>query len=130
MSDASAPWQRADPFDLPDWLGWHDLTWSLDGPLTASQVNGTLHAGTDHRLPLDIVCADVAYPAPVVPELVRRECHLSWHHGEVRLLNNGATHALAVPASSVDADTACEALRRFARAIAVETNRVRVLFTL
>lgn len=123
-------WRRSDPFDLPDWLGADDLTWSLDGPLTAAQVRGTLHGAAGHRLPLNILCADVAYPAPVVSELVRRECHLSWHHGEVQLLENGQAHALAVPVSGLDADRACDALRRFARAIAVDTAQVRVLITL
>jgi len=129
MSEA-AVWQRSDPFELPEWLGEQDLTWSLDGPLTSAQVRGTLHGSGEQELGLDLVCVDVAYPAPVVPELIRRECHLSWHHGQVQVLANAASHGLGVPASSVDADTACEALRRFARAIAVDVNRVRVLITL
>ncbi len=123
-------WRRGDAFDLPDWLGEEDLTWSLDGPLTGSRVRGTLHGLGDHQLPLDVLCVDVAYPAPVVSELVRRECHLSWHHGEVQLLEDGTAHGLAVPASTVDADAACEALRRFAKAVAVDSGRVKVLITL
>lgn len=130
MSDAVASWRRSDPFDLPDWLGEDDLTWSLDGPLAAAQVRGTLHGAAGRRLTLDILCADVAYPAPLICELLRRECHLSWHHGEVQLIENGRLHGLAVPVSSLDADRACEALRRFARAVAVDTVRVRVLITL
>ena len=123
-------WQRADPFELPDWVGQEDLTWSLDGPLSAAQVRGTVHGAEEHQIGLDIVCADVAYPAPVVPELMRRECHLSWHHGQVLVLANAVSHALGVPVSALDADTACEALRRFAAAIAVDLERVRVLIRL
>ena len=129
MSEA-ATWQRSDPFELPEWLGEEDLTWSLDGPLTAAQVRGTLHGTDEHQLGLDLVCVDVAYPAPVVGELIRRECHLSWHHGQVLVLANAGAHGLGVPTSSLDADTACEALRRFAHAIAVDVARVRVLITL
>ena len=130
MTDPAAGWQRSDPFELPDWLGRDDLIWSLDGPLTGAQVRGTLRGSTGHELALDVICADVAYPAPVVCELVRRECHLSWHHGEVQLLQDGAGRGLGVPVVSVDADRACEALRRFARAVAVDPVRVRVLITL
>ena len=129
MAEA-ATWQRSDPFELPDWLGEEALTWSLDGPLTSAQVRGTLHGGDGHRLGLDLICVDVAYPAPVVGELIRRECHLSWHHGQVQVLANADSHGLGVPTSGLDADTACEALRRFARAIAVDVARVRVLITL
>ena len=128
---AEAPgWQRGDPFELPEWLGREGLTWSLDGPLSAAQVRGTVHGAGEHQLRLDIVCADVAYPAPVVPELIRRECHLSWHHGQVLVLANPVSHALGVPVSTLDADTACEALRRFAAAIAVDVARVQVLISL
>ena len=123
-------WERAEPFELPDWLGHDDLVWSLDGPLAAAQVRGTLRGAGEHQLRLDIVCADAAYPAPVVPELIRRECHLSWHHGQVMVLANAVSHALGVPVSDLDADTACEALRRFAAAIAVDVERVRVLIRL
>jgi len=123
-------WQRSEPFDLPDWLGEEDLVWSLDGSLSAAQVCGTLRGAGEHRLGLDIVCADVAYPAPVVPEPVRRQCHLTWHHGQIQTIRNGQRHGLAVPVSSLDADTVCEALRRFARAIAVDSERVRVLISL
>jgi len=129
MTEA-ATWQRADPFELPEWLGEEDLTWSLDGPLTAAQVRGTLRGTGEHQLALDLVCADVAYPAPVVGELIRRSCHLSWHHGQVQVLANAGSHGLGVPASCLDADKACEALRRFAHAIAVDVERVRVLIAL
>jgi len=128
--NSRATWRRSDPFELPDWLGEQELTWSLDGPLAAAVVSGTLQGDNGQRLGLDIVCADAAYPAPVVDELVRRECHLAWHHGQVQVLENAERHAVAVPVSSLDADTACEALRRFARAIAVDSQRVRVLIRL
>ncbi len=125
----NAGWHPTDPFELPDWLGRDDLTWSLDGPLSAAAVQGTLH-GDGVRLSLDVICADVAYPAPVVPELTRRCCHLAWHHGEVSVLERDDRIAVGVPVSVLDADTACEALRRFARAVAVEPAQVKVLIRL
>lgn len=130
MTDATAQWERSDPFDLPDWLGEEELTWLLEGPLSAAQVRGTLCGHVGHELPLHIICADVAYPAPVVSELLRRESHLAWHHGQVLVVGNARCQGLAVPVSGLDADTACEALRRFAMAIAVDPSQVRVTIPL
>lgn len=125
-----ARWQRGDPFELPDWIGEQVLTWCLGGPLSDPQVHGTLSGGEGHELSLHIVCADVAYPAPVVSELLRRESHLSWHLGQVLVLDSGRCLGLAVPVSTLDADIACEALRRFAMAVAVDPSRVRVTIPL
>ncbi len=130
MTEPTTVWQRGDPFELPDWVGEQELTWCRGGPLSDPQVQGTLSGAVAHELPLHIVCADVAYPAPVVSEQLRRESHLSWHHGQVLVLDNGRCLGLGVPVSALDADITCEALRRFAMAVAVDPSRVRVTIPL
>lgn len=126
MTAEPRDWQVADPFDLPDWLGEHALTWradtSIDGPVAA----GTLCGVPDGCLPLAVLGADEAYPLPAVAEQVRAQVHQAWRYGQVALLVSDRSYAVAVPATTVDVDLVCEALRRFAKAIAVDPERISV----
>ena len=130
MSAEPRDWQVADPFDLPDWLGEQALTWTADSSIGGSRATGALCAADERCLPLAVLGVDEAYPVPIVGDAVRRQVHQSWRYGQVALLEQRGSYALAAPAISVDVDMVCEALRRFAMAIGVAAERIRVLVRL
>ncbi len=131
MTAESPAWQVTDPFDLPEWLGEHELTWRTDSSLGEAQAPGTLcgtpEGTTDLCLSLAVLGADTAFPLPVVSEPVRTQVHQAWTYGQVALLAGpGNARAIAVPATSIDVVLVCEALRRFAKAIGVEAHQISV----
>lgn len=126
MTAEPRDWQVADPFDLPDWLAEHALTWRADTSIGGPVAAGTLCGRPDRCLPLAVLGADEAYPLPAVEEKVRAQVHQAWRYGQVVLLASERSYAVAVPATTVDVDLVCEALRRFAKAIAVEPERISV----
>ena len=116
MSEADL--QVADPFDLPDWIGAVDCTWTTTESVGRPRVNGTL-VGTD-KFALSVIAADVAYPAAVIGERLRHDVHQTWEHGQVLLLTEGEQHILAVPGTVLDVDTLYEVVRRFARSVGAQ----------
>lgn len=130
MAAERSEWQVADPFDLPEWLGEHDLTWTATSSIGGPSAPGALCGADDRCLPLAVLGADEAYPVPAVAETVRTQVHQAWRYGQVALLAAGSSYAVAVPAITVDVDLVCEALRRFAKAIAIDPDRIRVLVQL
>ena len=116
-------YDEVDPFDLPSWLGEGEVTWSADrGLATGHRVAGTLAAGTlaatgVDPLPCDLLAIDDAYPAPVASDAVRVRAHQVWRYGEVLLVADDDRLVLAVPGSRLDADLACAAIGRLARAV-------------
>lgn len=110
--------QVADPFDLPDWIGAAECTWTTTESVGRARVNGTL-VGTD-KLALSVIAADVAYPAAAVGERLRHDVHQAWEHGQVLLLTDGEQHTLAVPGTVLDVDTLYEVIRRFARSVGAQ----------
>ena len=129
MPPASPPWEVADPFDLPEWLA-DGFTWQADETLAGGLVPGRLTGAAGQRLALDLLCADVAFPSPVLDEAKRSQAHQAWHYAQVLLLMDAARHTLAVPASLLGADLACEALRRFAKSVGVSPAHVNVTLRL
>jgi hypothetical protein len=129
MPPAPAPWQVADAFDLPEWLA-NGFTWQAAETLTGVRVPGEVTGIDGERLALDLLCADVAFPAPVVDDRLRTQAHQAWHYAQVLLLSDGARDTLAVPAAALGADLACEALRRFAKAVGVSPSDVSVTLRL
>ena len=130
MTDAAA-WSVADPFDLPEWVGAEQLRWSTGETESAAVIDGTLTGESGESLRLDFLCVDVAYPAAVVDERQRHDAHQAWHFGQVLLLErDSGPLAMAVPTTHWDADTVCEALRRFAKAIGVPPSQISVLLRL
>lgn len=107
--------ETADPFNLPDWIGTGDSTWTTSDSVGDARVDGVL-VGTE-KLELSVLAADVAYPAALVSERLRHDVHQAWVHGEVLLLSQGEGFVLAVPGTSLDVDTLYEVIRRFARAV-------------
>lgn len=113
-----------DAFDLPDWLGTSELTWTARSSVRGRhQVTGVLSAGSD-ALDCDLLAADQAFPQPVLDEQWRRAAHQSWTHGEVLLLEYDGRLTLAVPGTEFTADRLLETLTRLAKAIGVAPGRV------
>jgi hypothetical protein len=111
-------YDEVDPFDLPDWLGEAEVTWSADRGLTTDhRVVGCLTGEGHAPVACDLLAVDDAYPVPVVADPVRVRAHQLWRHGQVLLVADGERVLLAVPGSRLDAQTALEAVARLARAV-------------
>ncbi|GAB3867264.1 hypothetical protein GCM10028801_40940 [Nocardioides maradonensis] len=111
-------WERVDPFELPDWLGDDDVTWSAECALGRPTVPGVLRSDTGSgELACDFLAADVACPAPLVDEATRTRIHQAWRDGQVELLSDGERLTLGVPGTAQDAGLVLEAIGRFANAV-------------
>ena len=116
-----------DPFDLPEWLGEEDVTWTSErGLRTGHLVTGLLTGGSEQQSPCDLLAVDLAFPAPVVDDAVRTRAHQVWKHGQVLVVSREERPTLAVPGSSFTAERALEALARLARAVGAEPERFSV----
>lgn len=112
-----------DPFDLPEWLGEAEVTWSPEtGVRTGHLVRGELAAG-EERLACDLLAVDEAWPAPVADEEARRRAHQAWRHGQVDVVRRGERLSLAVPGTSFTADRVLDALARLALAVGADPDR-------
>jgi len=126
----------ADPFDLPDWIGAKDTTWTALGSVGDQRIAGLLTSDSGSSDPLDdavsltVLAGDVAYPAPALREDMRRSAHQSWVHGEVLLICENGRYVLAVPGTSLDAGLVCEAISRFARSVGAGPSRLTVALRL
>lgn len=110
-----------DAFDLPDWLGEGEVTWtSADVTRSGASVAGCLvgQAGEEHAC--DLLAVDLAYPAPVVDDRARTAAHQAWMHGQVLLLDRDGRVTLAVPGTGFTADTVLDAVTRLAKAVGAE----------
>lgn len=112
-----------DPFDLPDWLGLGEVTWTARSSIrTDHRVVGELSTGSD-LLGCDLLATDLAFPKPVLEDVWRHAAHQAWTYGQVLLVEYDGRLTLAVPGSSFTADGVLEALARLAKAIGVEPDR-------
>jgi hypothetical protein len=117
-----------DPFDLPDWLGEREVTWSSERGLTSGhRAEGVLLAEGADPLPCDLLAIDDAYPEPVASDAVRVRAHQVWQYGEVLLLSDAGRLVLALPGSRLDADAAVTAIGRLARAVGAAPGAYAVL---
>lgn len=108
---------EVDPFDLPDWLGTCEVTWSADAGLrTGHRVPGRLCGGGD-ELPCDLLAVDEAYPQPVTATPLRSSAHQAWRHGQILLASYDDRLTLLVPGTGFDADRVLDALDRLAKAV-------------
>lgn len=113
-----------DPFDLPEWLGTREVTWTPDeGLRTGHLVAGGLTTPERDFLGCDLLAVDEAYPAPVVADEPRARAHQAWQHGQVMLGERGGRLTLAVPGTGFDADLVLESLARLARAVGGSPER-------
>src|SRR5690349_10747496 len=106
-----------DPFDLPDWIGTHQVTWSADGILRSQpEIQGTFQSG-DLSHAFDLLAVDAAYPRTVCPPEQRHDAHQAWHFGQVLLVRVDERVSAAVPGTSFDPDLICETISRVAKAL-------------
>jgi len=112
-----------DPFDLPDWVGEGQVTWSTDHGLTGHLVAGCLTGAAGDTLPCDLLAVDQAYPAPVLDEALRTSVHQAWRHGQVLLLDRDGRATVAAPGTSWTADRVLEAFTRVSRAVGCDPGR-------
>ncbi len=115
-----------DPFDLPEWLGTDEVTWSADlGLRTGHHVHGVLtspgHA--DSALACDLLAVDEAYPAPVTCDRSRAAAHQAWQHGQVLLGRYDDRLVLAVPGTGFGADLVLDTISRLAKAVGAAPER-------
>lgn len=112
-----------DPFDLPEWLGAVEVTWTARSGVRGEHlVVGALGAGDD-SLECDLLAADQAFPHPVLDEEWRPRSHQAWTYGQVLLIEYDGRLTLAVPGTDFDADRVLEALTRLAQAVGVDPSR-------
>ena len=120
--------RRLDPFDLPDWLGEEDVTWSAAAGLrTGHAVPGLLRAAGHDPLPCDLLAVDEAYPVPVAEQDIRHDAHQAWRHGQVLVLGVDDRLTLAVPGTRFTADLVLDALGRLAKAVGASADHYAVL---
>lgn len=120
---APVPVDGVDPFDLPEWLGEGDVTWTARSSVRGShRVSGELASGPD-VLVCDLLAADHAFPQPVLDEKWRHQAHQAWTYGQVLLVEYDGRLTLAVPGTRFTADDILETLARLARAVGVNPDR-------
>lgn len=112
-----------DAFDLPDWLGAGEVTWTARTSVHGGHlVQGEL-SGKGGSLGCDLLGADQAFPVPVLDDDWRRQTHQAWTFGQVLLVEYDGRLTLAVPGTSFTADQALEAIGRLAKAVGVKPGR-------
>ena len=115
-----------DPFELPEWLGEADVTWTAEAGLRSGYaVPGHLAGGSD-LLPCDLLAVDVAYPQPVARDAVRRDAHQAWRNGQVLLVDAADRLTLAVPGTGFTADLVLDAMGRLAKAVGASAEHYSV----
>jgi hypothetical protein len=112
-----------DAFDLPEWLGTSEVTWTARTSVHAGhRVEGEL-SGDGGVLVCDLLGADQAFPVPVLDDDWRRQAHQAWTHGQVLLVEYGGRLTSTVPGTSFSADRVLEAVGRLAKAVGVQPGR-------
>lgn len=118
MTPAVTP-TEVDPFDLPEWLGESEVTWTADAGLrTGHRVPGRLTGSApEHEVVCDLLAVDEAYPEPVTSTPLRSRAHQAWQHGQILLASYDGRLTLLVPGTGFDADRVLDALERLAKAV-------------
>jgi len=113
----TAPVTEVDPFDLPDWLGTGEVTWSSPSSIQRRHLVPGLLAVGDVSVPCDLLAVDQAYPEAVLDESWRSQAHRAWTHDQVLLLRSEDRLTIAVPGTSFTADRVLEVIGRLAKAV-------------
>ena len=112
-----------DPFDLPEWLGEGEVTWTpVSAVRAAALVRGEL-SGTGDTLSCHLLAVDEAYPRPVVDEALRTRAHQAWQHGQVLTQDDEGDLTLLAPGTRFTADTVLDVLGRLAKAVGARPER-------
>src|SRR5919107_2859877 len=105
-----------DAFELPEWLGVEEVTWTAATSLgEASRVSGALTGPSGASLDCDLLASDLAYPRAVLEEKWRAAAHHAWQLGETQLLEYDGRLTLVVPGTTVGVEVALDAVRRLAK---------------
>ena len=116
-----------DPFDLPEWLGEEDVTWSTESGLRRGyDVAGTLSSEHHEPVACDLLAVDEAYPVPVADQQVRHDAHQAWRHGQVLVVEVEGRVTLAVPGTGFTADLVMDAMSRLAKAVGASPDHYSV----
>ena len=122
--------EAVDAFDLPEWLGTCDVTWSASSSVIGAQrIEGTL-ASVRGETACDLLAADVAYPQPLLDDAWRRQAHQAWEYGQVLLAALDGRLTLVVPGTAYSADGVLESVGRLAKAVGVSPSRFVVCLRL
>ena len=120
-----------DAFDLPEWLGVEEVTWTAVTSLGSDpRVTGLLHGASGEDLECDVMACDLAYPRAVLEEKWRSAAHHAWQLGETQLLEHDGRLTLVVPGTLVGVEVAMEAVRRLAKAVGAPSSRFTVAIRL
>ena len=120
-----------DAFDLPEWLGVEEVTWTAVTSLDRTpRVSGTLRGPSGAELDCDVMACDLAYPRSVLEENWRSAAHHAWQLGETLLLEHDGRLTLVVPGTQVGVEAALEAVRRLAKAVGAPSSRFTVAIRL
>ncbi|GAB6987404.1 hypothetical protein [Nocardioides pyridinolyticus] len=123
----SRSFTAVDPFDLPEWLGEEDVTWSTESGLRRGyDVAGTLSGAGHDPVACDLLAVDEAYPAPVADQQVRHDAHQAWRHGQVLVVEVEGRLTLAVPGTGFTADLVIDAMSRLAKAVGASPDHYSV----
>lgn len=119
-----------DPFDLPDWLGTAEVTWTAQSTDRGGhRVRGELSSG-QQRLACDLFAVDQAWPVPVATDQLRHEVHTAWRSGEVVLATDEDRLLVLTPGVCFAPADALESVRRLARAVAARADHYIVALRL
>jgi len=121
--------EEVDPFDLPDWLGEQEVTWTAEAGLRGHLVRGTLR-GDGEELACDLLAVDEAYPAPVADDATRSRAHQAWRHGQVHLVTAGDRLTLLAPGREHTVEGVLDVVGRLAKALGAAPDRYAVLLRL
>ena len=122
--------EPVDPFDLPEWLGTAEVTWSARSTVRGAQHIDGLLVSAQGELACDLMAADVAYPQPMLADPWRRQAHQAWEHGQVLLVACDGRLTLAVPGTAYSADGVLETIGRLAKSVGVAPGRFLVCLRL
>ncbi len=125
-----SPSHAVDPFDLPDWLGVEEVTWSPDRGIRCGHLVAGSLAASSGSLRCDLLAVDQAYRRPVADDDTRVRAHQAWHHGQLHLVEHDGHLTLAVPGRDFTSDRILDAIGRFARAVGASESRYAVLLRL
>lgn len=119
-----SPVRAVDPFDLPDWLGTEEVTWTAVTSVHGGhRVQGRLSGPGGEPLACDLLGADQAFPRAVLDDAWRQQVHQAWTHGQVLLVEYDGRLTLAVPGTAFTADRVLEAIGRLAKAVGAKPGR-------
>jgi len=123
---------EVDPFDLPEWLGTGEVTWTSESGLRSGHlVSGLLYGAGHPDLACDLLAVDEAFPVPVVDDATRTRAHQAWRHGQVLCVRHPdaaeSRLTLAIPGRDMTAGRVLDAVARLSKAVGASADDWSVL---